>query len=799
MLPIGCLIARAVLASVVVVVPLAVVYAAEAAAPSRGHDVVVYAATPAGIAAAVSAAREGCDVLVVEPTRHVGGLLASGLNTIEWNQDWNTFGGVLGEFLAGIDAAYGVTEPGAARQTSWESKVAERVMLDVLDTARRLPGGGRVEIVYDAPVDRVDKTDGRIVSFAAADGRTFRGTVFVDASYEGDVMARAGVTYAVGREPREQYGEPLAGIRLDATPVAARPFDATGDLLPDVTARLDAIGPEGSGDGKVMVYNFRVILEHVGADNPHPVPRPEGYSAARYQMLAGVLAARPDITLEELLYVVPRPGRKVELNNRQDATVSIGLLGGQHEWPEAGHARRRELWQESRNYTLGFLWYLANEPTVPAALRNRMREYALPRDEFTDNDHWPWQIYVREARRMVGRYVLRQRDLTEDRDKPDAIALGSHFIDTHHVQRLAESDTLFRNEGRIWVDLNKEPYEIPYRCLTPQAAECSNLLVPVCLSASHVAFSSVRVEETWMMLGQAAGTAAARAARGNTAVQDVDVPALRRRLAVTGQHVERDVFAALSEAAGPAKPPLEVAAPAAGRFVRRQLPAYKGGGVYHGLYLPRDWKPGDTHPVVVEYAPNQWKNLSGTVDDCRLGFDLTGGERFIWLVLPYVDPVKGENVRQWWGDEQATIAYLEEAVTAECAAWGGDPAAVFFAGFSRGAIAAGYLGLRSDEVAKLWRGFILHSHIDGGRFTPDGAHERLGRTRGRPTFVTYGSDDSGRTESPKGAAILRSFGFPVVERKVAGLTHTDRFLDVDSPIRRELRGWLDAVLAEPVE
>jgi hypothetical protein len=767
------------------------------AAVALPHDVVVYSATPGGIAAAVTAAREGADVLLVDPTRHVGGLLTSGLNTIEWNQNWETFGGVLSEFFRGIDVAYDATEPGRHRQTAWESKVAEGVFLDILATVRQLPRGGSVEIVYDAPVDQVEKVAGRIVAFTATDGRLFKGRVFIDASYEGDLMARAGVGYAVGREPREQYGEPLAGIRLDDTPVVARPFDAAGNLLPDVTAHLDQIGPEGSGDGKVMVYNFRLILEHVGADNPRPLPKPDGYSTARYQMLAGVLADRPDIPLEQLFYVVPRPCGKVELNNRQDATVSIGLLGGQHEWPEADHSRRRELWQQAKDYTLGFLWYLANEPTVPPALQKRMREYALPLDEFTDNGHWPWQIYVREARRMVGRHVLRQRDLEKDRDKADAIAVGSHFIDTHHVQRLAESETLFRNEGRIWVDLEKKPYEIPYRCLTPHAAECTNLLVPVCLSATHVAFSSVRVEETWMMLGQAAGAAATQAARRGVAVQEVDVVQLQRRLAITGQHIDRDIFTAQSEAAEPPRPPLEAAEPTPGRFVRRQLRDFVGSDVYHGLYLPRDWQPAKSYPVIVEFAPNQWETFTGRVDDCRLGYDLTGGTGFIWLVLPYVDSVKRENAVVWWGDEQATLDYLHAALSLELAASGGDPDAVFFVGFSRGAIAGGYLGLRNEDVAKLWRGFILHSHGDGGRFTPAGAAERLARAGDRPTFITYGSDDDGRRESPKTAAILRGYGSPVVERQIAGLPHTDRFLHEDSPLRRELRAWLQAVLAQP--
>lgn len=298
-----------------------------------------------------------------------------------------------------------------------------------------------------------------------------------------------------------------------------------------------------------------------------------------------------------------------------------------------------------------------------------------------------------------------------------------------------------------------------------------------------------------MMLGQAAGTAAAQATRRNVAVQEVDVAALQRRLVLTGQHIARAVFAAAREPAGPVKPPLVTGDPAPGRFVRRTLPAFGGGGLYHGLFLPRGWKPGGTYPVIVEFAPNKWEALTGKVDDCRLGFDLTGGDDFIWLVLPYVDPMKRENVLWWWGDEEATVAYLREALASESAAWGGDPEAVFFAGFSRGAIAGGYLGLRNDDVAPLWRGFILHSHIDGGRFTPDGARERLARAGDRPTFITYGADDDGKRESQKGAAILRGFGSPVVERQVAGLAHTDHFLDVDSPLRREMRAWLRAVLA----
>jgi hypothetical protein len=200
------------------------------------------------------------------------------------------------------------------------------------------------------------------------------------------------------------------------------------------------------------------------------------------------------------------------------------------------------------------------------------------------------------------------------------------------------------------------------------------------------------------------------------------------------------------------------------------------------------------YPVIVEYAPNRWEELTGKVEDCRLGFDLSAGTNFIWVVMPCVDPVGKANVVWWWGDEEATVRYCLTNLRRICELYGGDPNAVLFTGFSRGAIAASYLGLRNEAIADVWLGFLPHSHIDGGRFTPDGARERLGRTRGRPTFVTYGSDDDGKNESPQGARILRELGFPVVERELAGLKHTDRFLQKDALIRREMRAWMADVL-----
>ncbi len=245
----------------------------------------------------------------------------------------------------------------------------------------------------------------------------------------------------------------------------------------------------------------------------------------------------------------------------------------------------------------------------------------------------------------------------------------------------------------------------------------------------------------------------------------------------------------------PPKPVMTEGEPAPGRLVRQVAEDYRGTGVYHALYLPTNWERGRTYPVIVEYAPNQTPEFSGAVEDCRIGYALSGRRDYVWVILPYVDPVKNVNVHKWWGDEDATARYCLTNLRRVCERFGGDPNTVILCGFSRGAIACGYLGLRDEAIADVWLAFYPHSHIDGGRFTVEGARERLARTRGRATFVTYGSEDSGRTESPKGARILRESGFPITEREVAGIAHTDRFLDEDSPIRGELRAWLADVVA----
>jgi hypothetical protein len=345
-------------------------------------------------------------------------------------------------------------------------------------------------------------------------------------------MAQAAVTYTWGREGAAQYGESLAGVR-ERTPkhqflvrVAAR--DAHGRLLPEIQA--GAKGAPGQADRKVQAYNFRLCLTDVEG-NRVPFPRPRAYDPRRYALLARYIEAfaaangRPP-RMGELMHPVRMPNGKTDTNN--NGPFSTDYIGGSWGYPEATHAERERLRQAHVDYVQGFLFFLANDPQVAPGLRDEMNRWGLAKDEFVDTGHWPHQLYVREARRMVGEYVMTQRDIQGDLRKPDAIGMGSYNSDSHNVQRVATVDGVVENEGDMQVPVT--PYQIPYRMLLPRRAEATNLLVPVCFSASHVAYSTLRMEPQYMILGHAAGIAARLAVRGRVAVQDVDVPSLAERL-----------------------------------------------------------------------------------------------------------------------------------------------------------------------------------------------------------------------------------------------------------------------------
>jgi hypothetical protein len=518
-----------------------ITFSAELTAAPANYDVITYGGTPAGIAASIHAARDGARTLLIEPTKHVGGLSTSGINTAESEHmlAW-TIGGFADEFYRRMGRYYEqnkerLTYPHKDKRLDtlyfFESSVAEKTYLEMLKEAG-------VEVRYGASVDTVRKDGLKIVAITLTDGTELSAKAFVDASYEGDLMARAGVRYAVGREAGAEFGEEAAGIRFDKTPRKARTVDAQGNLLPGISAWAKDL-KEGEAHRAPMNYNFRLTV----AKDPQlqvPIPSPKNYDASRYALLAGWLrdqaAQKKPVKLADLIDLYERRNGKFELNNKQSAIISLGHFGGQFDWPDAGYAQRAQIYEDHLNYTLGLLHFLANDPAVPANVRSEMKSLGLHKDEFTDNGHLPYQLYVREARRMRGAYVMRQQDVQTERRKPDSIGMSSHFIDCHHVQRVAVSPDAFVNEGRIW----RMGYanQIPYRAITPKAEECANLLVPGAASYTHVAFCTLRLESTWMIVGHAAGLAAAEIARKGIPAQTVDVPALQKKLQAQGQVVD---------------------------------------------------------------------------------------------------------------------------------------------------------------------------------------------------------------------------------------------------------------------
>jgi hypothetical protein len=430
-----------------------------------------------------------------------------------------TFGGISLEFYERLAKKYGKKEPAYF----FESRVAEKVFNEMLSEAK-------VETRYSQRVSKAEKDGARIKKIVMTDGTTITGKVFIDATYEGDLMARAGVSYTFGRESRDEYGEEAAGIRLDKTTRKGSPYDENGKLLPGVTA-VAADLKEGAAHPMTMNYNFRLCFTKK-PENMAPLPTPANYDPKRYTLLKNYCEsqtkAEKKMKLEDFLDFYGRANGKFEVNNKQAAVISIGHFGGQAGYPDGDYAKQDAIYEDHKQYTIGLLHFLANDPSVPENVRNQMKAWGMAKDEFADNGNWPYYLYVREARRMKGAYVMTQKDVQDDTKKSDSIGMGSHFIDCHHVQRVAVSPTEFCNEGRIW-RIGKA-YEIPYRCLTPKAEECENLFVSVASSFSHVSFCTYRVESTWMVGSHAAGTAAALCAASGMAIQKINIEELQKLL-----------------------------------------------------------------------------------------------------------------------------------------------------------------------------------------------------------------------------------------------------------------------------
>ena len=403
----------------------------------------------------------------------------------------------------------------------------------------------KIPIVRNAWLNRatgVKKQGDRIVSISTLDGKTYEAKMFIDATYEGDLMAAAGVDYHVGRESMATYDEKWAGIQTGVlhhrhhfgvlkTPVS--PYVVPGDPSSGVLPRISTEHPGkyGEGDKKIQAYNFRMCLTQVPA-NRVPFPKPANYDPKEYELLLRVFQAGWRETFDKF---DPIPNRKTDTNNH--GPFSTDNIGGNWDYPDASYERRREITQEHVNYQQGWLYFIANDPRVPEDVRTEMAKWGLAKDEFKDNRNWPHQMYVREARRMIGRYVMTENELVKRRPTPEPVGMGSYGIDSHNIQRYITPEGHVQNEGDIGVSTNG-PYQISYGSLVPKKGQAANLLVPVCLSSSHIAYGSIRMEPVFMILGQSAATAAVMAIDSNIAVQDVPYDKLRARLLADGQVLE---------------------------------------------------------------------------------------------------------------------------------------------------------------------------------------------------------------------------------------------------------------------
>lgn len=540
-----------------------------ASAATTDADVCVYGGTSGGVTAAVAAARVGKRVVLIEPGRHLGGMSGSGLGHTDIGVT-ETIGGLSREFYTRIFRFYQKPEAWTFQkreaflawmpsmwgidgkrmedvqfQFLFEPHAAEQVFNDMVREAG-------VEVIFGERLDLkqgVQRDGRRITKITMESGREFAAKVFIDASYEGDLMARAGVKYIVGRESNALYGETLNGT-FPFTPLPfpkISPFVVAGDpssgLLPRVEAKPPL--PKGSGDHRVQAYNFRLCLTRV-PENRVPIEKPEGYDPLEYELLARRIATMAD------LKVGSRPGWAVSLGGSDgNVGVSFNILpngktdcnaggefgtdmyGANYAWPEADYAERQRIWERHKAYHLGMLWFLGNDPRVPKDVRDEMQRWGLPRDEFKDNGHFPHQLYVREARRMISDYVVTENDAMGRRTVNDPVAQASYALDSHGVTLYVDENHLLHRERGFFVKGIK-PFPISYKALRPRSDECENLLVTWCVSASHAAYGSVRMEPVFMMLGHAAGAAAAIAVDKQCTVQDVEYTLLRDRLQKDG-------------------------------------------------------------------------------------------------------------------------------------------------------------------------------------------------------------------------------------------------------------------------
>lgn len=504
---------------------LALLLTASGCTRTLEYDICVYGGTSSGVIAAYSAAMQGKTVVVVEPGHRAGGLSSGGLGQTDIGNKQAVEGLSL-DFYRRVGQHYGELE-----KWIFEPKVALGIFNDYIER-------GGVDMLYGHRILRADKQGTRIESVRLQNtGKLLGRTVvhakqYIDCSYEGDLMARAGVSYVVGREDNATYGETWNGVQmrhLHQFPDGVDPYriegDSTSGLLWGISDGTLAV--KGSGDDKVQAYNFRICLTDE-PENSLPIERPADYDPTRYELLVRLIEASGNHNLYSYIIMSHMPNRKTDINN--NGGFSTDMIGMNHNYPEASYRQREKIFDEHLSYTLGLLYFLGHDERVPETMRREMLRWGLPKDEYTDNGYWTPQLYIRESRRMVGEYVATQADCENRTTVEDGVGMAAYTMDSHNCQRIVihkDGKAMVKNEGDVQIGIGS-PYPVSYRSITPKREECTNLLVPVCLSASHIAYGSIRMEPVFMVLGQSAAKAACLAIDNNTDVQKIDVAQIQR-------------------------------------------------------------------------------------------------------------------------------------------------------------------------------------------------------------------------------------------------------------------------------
>jgi len=422
-------------------------------------------------------------------------------------------------------------------KTMWifEPHIAEKIFEDLVIEYN-------LTVIREALLDRengVEMKNGNIISITTLCGETYKGKIFVDATYEGDLMAAAGVNYSVGREAADEYGEEYNGVQVDILyghhfgEMKISPYVIPGDPSSGVLPRISTEDPgiRGEADNKLQAYCFRTCLTKV-EENRIPFERPEGYDSTQYELLLRIYDAGWRGTFKKFDDI---PNAKTDVNNR--GPFSFDNIGMNYDYPEATYKRREEIIYEHETYQKGLLYFIANDQRIPKEVQTEMKQWGLSKDEFLDNGHWPHQIYVREARRMIGEFVMTENEIMDRSPVDESIGMGSYTMDSHNTQRYIKPDGFVQNEGDI-EEPTPKPYRIALGSILPKKEECSNLLVPVAVSSTHIAFGSVRMEPVFMILGQSAGTLAVMAIDKKAGIHDVSYAELRPRLIEDGQVLE---------------------------------------------------------------------------------------------------------------------------------------------------------------------------------------------------------------------------------------------------------------------